>query len=32
MDLKVLIPILAMALGIGAVALVLSLKALGKRN
>ncbi len=32
MDLKIIVPILAMVLGIGAIALVLSLRALGKRR
>ncbi len=32
MDLKIIVPILAMVLGIGALALLLSLKALGKRR
>lgn len=32
MDLKIIVPILAMVLGIGALALLLSLKALGKRH
>ena len=32
MDLKIIVPILAMVLGIGVLALLLTLKALGKRN